>query len=258
MTTNGARTVFHGVLRLVLFHLAAILALSVGSLWMHDGSRATTSELKEAISDHYDLLSPYYKQVWGVHLHHGIWRTGKETDAEATQNLVNELDGRCGLRDGMKVLDVGCGYGGASVYHAYNRSCHVTGITVSQTQVEMSQQSAKEVGVAERTRFVKMDAEKMAFPGEDGTFDMVWTTEVLNHLHDRGSFFLHSERLLKPGGTICLMDWFKQPGLSDEEEKKRIRPIEYGMLNPSLGTMPQYEKLALDNGFTVIYNEDIS
>lgn len=149
----------------------------------------------------------------------------------------------------MKILDVGCGYGGAALYHARNMSCRVTGITVSQTQVEMCHALAKEHGVSNKTRFVVMDAEEISFPGEDGTFDIVWTTEVLSHLHDRPAFFQHVNRLLKPGGKLFLQDWFKKEGLTEQEEAKWVKPIEYGMLLPGLATQ---------NGLQAVYQEDVS
>jgi tocopherol O-methyltransferase len=245
----------------LLSHVAVLVALlGVGLTYLIVSTPPPRSDagLKRAIADHYDILSPYYKKIWGVHLHHGLWRTGQETDHEATQNLVDELDKLGQVAKGSKILDVGCGYAGAAVYHASNMSCHVTGITVSKTQVEMAQQYAAERGVTDNTRFLVMDAEQIDFPGEDGTFDVVYTTEVLSHLVDKTKFFNHAARVLKPGGTLCLMDWFKAPDLTPQQEIEWVKPIEYGMLLPNLQTMDDYEAMATAVGFQQVYSEDIS
>jgi sarcosine/dimethylglycine N-methyltransferase len=238
--------------------LVVFFAVGIGLLASHSRSRGTPEELKQAIEDHYDLLSPYYKAIWGPYIHHGVWRSDDANDEEATQSLVDELDVRCGLQDGYKILDVGCGYGGAAVYHAKNRSCSVTGITTSQKQVNMAIAFADEAGVADRTSFLKMDAEQISFPEEDGSYDVVWTTEVICHLGDKAAFFEHASRVLKPGGTICLLDHFKQKGLTPEEEAKWIKPIEIGMLHAGLESMETYVTLAKENNFAVVYSEDIT
>lgn len=239
--------------------VAAIVAICAVGIVMMTGAPPRSNEgLKRAIADHYDILSPAYKQIWGVHLHHGLWRTGDETDLEATQKLVDELDELGGVTQGMKILDVGCGYGGAAVYHADNMTAQVTGITVSKTQAGMAADYAASRGVSDRTRFKVMDGEQISFPGEDGTFDVVWTTEVLSHLVDKQKFFHHASRVLKPGGTLCLMDWFKAAGLTEQQEKEWVEPIEYGMLLPELNTMDDYGKFAAAAGFEQIHTEDIS
>ena len=42
----------------------------------------------EDVADHYDELDPFYREIWGEHVHHGLWESGKETIEEAVVNLV--------------------------------------------------------------------------------------------------------------------------------------------------------------------------
>jgi hypothetical protein len=44
--------------------------------------------LKDRIIQHYDELSPYYRDLWGVHIHHGYWKTGRETKEEASGGVA--------------------------------------------------------------------------------------------------------------------------------------------------------------------------
>src|SRR5437868_11418618 len=92
------------------------------------------SNLTEAIQEHYDLASPYYEKLWGKHLHHGYYKTGRESKEEAADNLIKYLVGLVGIREGARVLDVGCGIGGTSVWLTEKLGCKVTGITISPIQ----------------------------------------------------------------------------------------------------------------------------
>ena len=74
----------------------------------------TTKQVKE----HYDLASPMYKKLWGNHIHHGYYITGKESKEAATENLIRILVKRSQLKRNSKVLDVGSGIGGTSIWLA--------------------------------------------------------------------------------------------------------------------------------------------
>ena len=157
--------------------------------------------LKVRIKAHYDGCSKHYQELWGKHIHHGLWREGKEDmSKEAAQEvLVDEMYARARLPKNAKVLDVGCGVGGTSCkLAALGHS--VTGVSLSTTQVAMAKENAAKEGVS--PRFLEMDGEKLSFPGEDGTFDAVWISEALSHFPRKDAFFAHAMRLLKPGGKV--------------------------------------------------------
>merc|ERR1719353_1115835 len=118
----------------------------------------------------------------------------------------------------------------------------MTGITVSKKQTQMASDYAKSRGQSNKTNFIVMNGEEMTF--ENAAFDHIYTTEVISHMGDKAAFFKGAYRVLKPGGTMRLMDWFKQSGLSEEEEREMVYPIEMGMLLPGLDTMDVYVKLA--------------
>ncbi len=52
----------------------------------------------QKIQEHHDLASPYYEKLWGQHIHHGYWITGKENKEEASQNLIEVLINKSGLK----------------------------------------------------------------------------------------------------------------------------------------------------------------
>lgn len=204
------------------------------------------------IQAHYDLASPYYKELWGSHIHHGYWLTGKEGKEEAAQNLIALLIQKSGLKRGAKVLDVGCGIGGTSIYLAKELDCDVTGITISPVQVGMAREAAQ--GMKNPPRFQVDDANAISVTG---TFDIVWAVEMISHLRDRDNLFRRAGELLKPGGKMCVTDWCKDEGLSAANERKYIDPIEEGML-VSLPTFSEYLQHIANHGFRLLYYEDIS
>lgn len=204
------------------------------------------------IKEHYDIASPLYKELWGHHIHHGYWITGKESKEEAAQNLVDLLIQKAELKRGAKVLDVGCGVGGTSIFLAKEWGCDVTGITISPVQVEMATAAARDL--PNPPRFLVDDANDISV---DGPFDVIWSVEMISHLHNRDNLFKRASELLKPGGRMCITDWWKAEGLSEAEERKYITPIEKPML-VSLPTLAEYQQHAAAYGFQTVYYEDIS
>ena len=81
----------------------------------------------ETTRKHYDLVSAYYRKLWGPHIHHGFWKDGHETPAKAQVLLIEELIARAGIGVGLRIRDVGCGIGGSSIYPARNLGAEVTG-----------------------------------------------------------------------------------------------------------------------------------
>ena len=93
---------------------------------------------KNKIVEHYDILSPYYRSLWGEHLHHGYWIRGDESKEKAQLQLIEHLAQLADIKRGADILDIGCGFGASSLYLAKHYNATVTGITISPVQVEMA------------------------------------------------------------------------------------------------------------------------
>ena len=92
----------------------------------------------DAVRRHYDLTSFAYPVFWGEHLHHGLFLTGSESPRQAQIQLLEFCSTLLKIRQGSKVLDVGCGYGGSAIYLASNFRCNVDGLTLSPKQVRIA------------------------------------------------------------------------------------------------------------------------
>ncbi len=204
---------------------------------------------KEKVRDHYDRMSPYYHSLWGEHIHHGYWIRGDESKETAQVQLIEHLAQAAQIPPGARILDVGCGFGASSIYLARKYCAQATGITISQVQVEMANKAAAAAGV--NARFLFMDAEAMTF---ERPFDVVWSVESISHYQDIPKFFASAAKLLKPGGTLAITDWFKKKGLTPREHKKFLHSIENGMM-VELQTMEDYAAHMAAAGLEVTRNE---
>ena len=162
---------------------------------------------------------------------------------------MEHLAQTAGLAKGVRVLDVGCGFGGSSIYLARHYQAEVTGITISSVQVDLANKAAARAHV--NAQFLLMDAETMSF---DKPFDVVWSIESISHYQDQRGFFSQAAACLKPGGTLALIDWFKKNDLSPREHAQFIDPIENGML-VELHTLAEYEGLIRTAGFQLSNTE---
>ena len=207
---------------------------------------------KPKIIEHYDFASPYYRALWGEHLHHGYWETGAETKEEAQLALTAHLAEAVQAPKGAVILDVGCGFGGSSIYLATKYQATVTGITISPVQAAMAQEAAYNANAT--ARFLVMDADDITLPDK---FDVVWSIEAISHFTNKSRFFIRAAEMLKPGGTLALIDWFKQEHLPATQRQAYITPIERGML-VELKTIADYAEMIRAGGFEVTHTSDLS
>jgi tocopherol O-methyltransferase len=208
---------------------------------------------KDRIVRHYDELTPLYRDIWGVHIHHGYWKTGSETKEEAQEQLIKELITRAEIKNGCHVLDVGCGIGGSAIFLSEALGAHVTGITISSVQVELGNALARQRGAD--VQLIQMDAEALDM---EGRFDVVWSVEAISHLTNRGDCLRSIAHLLEPGGRFVIADWFKSPAATVEEERQYLEPIERAMLVPRLERPSAYADHLRQAGLTVTQVEDLS
>jgi tocopherol O-methyltransferase len=204
---------------------------------------------KHRIIEHYDIVSPYYRNLWGEHLHHGYWIRGDESKEKAQLQLIEHLAQLASLKPGSDILDIGCGFGATSLYLAKHFNAAVTGITISSVQLEMAIQAAATQHLD--VKFLLMDAEAMNFQKQ---FDVLWSVESISHYQNLQEFFASAAKLLKPGGCFAITDWFKKENLTRAETRKFIEPIDKGMM-VELKVMNDYEHFLTSNGLQIMHRE---
>ncbi|MEV4902786.1 class I SAM-dependent methyltransferase [Citricoccus sp. NPDC055426] len=158
-----------------------------------------------AVADHYDELDPVYRLVWGEHVHHGFWATGRETSAEAVEALVDTVGNRLLLRPGEACVDIGCGYGSTARRLAATRGVRVTGVTLSAAQADYAAaHPAPGVDIRRGDWLADGIADEMANGMADGSADAAWAIESSEHMVDKPGFFAQAHRVLSPGGRFVV------------------------------------------------------
>jgi len=217
-------------------------------------SAPTTAPTLDDIRDHYDSLSPLYRTFWGEHIHHGYWRAD-ESPAQAQENLIRELAARAGVKARDRVLDIGCGLGGSSLFLAREYGAIVKGISISPEQVAAARVEAHRRQLDPLATFEVQDAHHL--DEEPGLYDVIWVIECSEHLFNKPEFIAHCASHLAPGGRLAICAWLAGEDLTAAQEQL-VEAVRVGMLCPSFGTFTDYSGWMRTSGLTVECSEDIT
>jgi tocopherol O-methyltransferase len=206
-----------------------------------------------AVAAHYNDLDIFYREIWGEHVHHGYWATGRETPARAVEALIELCADRLALAAGQQVCDIGCGYGGSAQFLAQHHAVHVTGLTLSAAQAA---QARLRVPAAGSLTILQTDWLANGLP--DQTFDRAYAIESSEHMTDKQRFFDEAFRTLKPGGRLAVCAWLATEHPKPWEEKHLLEPICREGRLPGMGTETEYRAFGLSAGFKITGVDDIS
>jgi cyclopropane-fatty-acyl-phospholipid synthase len=176
------------------------------------GRRHTRRRDATAISHHYDVSNAFYRLVLGPSLtyscalYEGADATLEEAQA-AKHDLVCE---KLGLQGGMRLLDVGCGWGSLLLHAAERHGIRGLGVTISARQAELARQRVVEAGLAERIEIRLADYRDV----NDGPFDAISSIGMFEHvgLARLGEYFTRLRGLLRPQGRVLNHGIARPPG----------------------------------------------
>ncbi|MEN8247594.1 MAG: methyltransferase domain-containing protein [Bacteroidota bacterium] len=167
--------------------------------------------MHQDVPAYYNQTQNHYKRWWqldkSMALHYGLWYKDTTNFTEALENTNKHLASLANIVADQKVLDAGCGVGGSAIYLAKNHGAHVTGITLSDLQVETAKTNAIKHNVGDKTEFTICDYANTHF--KDNQFDLIWACESSSSAPDKVAFARECYRLLKPGGKLVLSDFFR-------------------------------------------------
>jgi len=205
--------------------------------------RKSVADVK-AIAAHYDDLDPFYRAVWGIHVHHGYWITGSETSDEAVLNLTRLVGKHARIRNGARVCDIGCGYGASARIFNQQYGAKVTGITISKKQYECAATMSE--GIMDLD-FLLCDALHNGLP--TASFDSVVAIESTDHMPDKLRFFVEANRLLDREGLFVVVTWLAPERLSIWQTKYLLEPICFEGRLPNLPSASEYLTMLEEAGF---------
>jgi tocopherol O-methyltransferase len=205
-----------------------------------------------AVASHYDELDHFYRDVWGDHVHHGLWLRGNESREEAVLELVDLVANEAQIGPGARVCDIGCGYGATASLLA-KRGARVTGITVSPAQYGIAAHRARGQG---NPTFVLGDWQRNELPSE--AFTAAIAIESSEHMADKAGFFAQAHRVLRPGGRLVICAWLAAEQPTRRGERWLLEPICREGRMPHLGSASEYEALGERAGFELRKFDDVT
>lgn len=172
------------------------------------------------VARHYDELDRFYLDVWGEHVHHGLWLSGRERPEDAVRQLVDLVALSAPIAPGDTVCDIGAGYGATARQLASEFGAQVTALTISARQHEYALSHASG---RENPAFLHGDFLQNDFPS--GQFDVACAIECASHMSDPKRFAEEVERILKPGGRFVMCAWAAAERASDLQIRYLLEPI---------------------------------
>jgi cyclopropane-fatty-acyl-phospholipid synthase len=224
--------------------LFSINRLSLGSYPLQKALRTVSRRLRrfqqanpvgkaqKNVAHHYDLGNDFYRLFLDVGMNYSCayFRNDNETLEQAQQNKLRLIAAKLNLTPGLRILDIGSGWGDLALYLAVLEKVDVTGVTLSREQQALSSEKARRLGLSERVRFHLLDYREVA-----ERFDRIVSVGMFEHVgvHRYAEFFGKINALLSDDGLMLLhaIGHMSPPGTASPWLRKYIFP---GAYSPAL------------------------
>ncbi|KAL9125191.1 MAG: hypothetical protein Q9217_005562 [Psora testacea] len=180
--------------------------------WDNKSAGTETVDIREArkaeyatlTRHYYNLATDLYEYGWGACFHFCRFAYG-EGFYQAIARHEHYLAHMMQIREGMRVLDVGCGVGGPTREIAKFTGAKIVGLNNNDYQIERATQYAAKEGLSQQLSFTKGDFMQMSFPAN--SFDAVYAIEATVHAPSLEGVYSQIYRVLKPGGVFGVYEW---------------------------------------------------
>ncbi|CAL9454619.1 putative fatty acid methyltransferase [Streptomyces sp. enrichment culture] len=165
------------------------------------GPRHSRGRDRKAVSHHYDVGNDFYAHVLGPSMVYSCayWSPGATLE-QAQHDKLDLVCRKLGLEPGMRVLDVGCGWGALALHAARSYGVRVTGVTLSAEQAGHARKRVAEEGLADRVEIRVQDYRDVG----DGPYDAISSIGMAEHVGAAryGEYARALHTLLRPGGRL--------------------------------------------------------
>ncbi|HKX91914.1 MAG TPA: cyclopropane-fatty-acyl-phospholipid synthase family protein [Sphingomicrobium sp.] len=188
------------------------------------------------VAHHYDLKDELYELFLDADKQYSCaYFTDPANSLEQAQaDKKAHIAAKLALRPGMRVLDIGCGWGGMALYLHRVAEVDVLGVTLSEHQLKIARERAAAAGVSDRVKFELIDYRKL-----DESFDRIVSVGMFEHVGAQhyNEFFAKCRELLKPDGVMLLHTIGKLGEVSKAPDPFTDKYIFPGYHLPSLSQM---------------------
>ncbi|WP_327662998.1 MULTISPECIES: cyclopropane-fatty-acyl-phospholipid synthase family protein [unclassified Streptomyces] len=168
-----------------------------GRLHLH-----TKGSDKQAISHHYDVGNDFYELVLGPSMVYSCayWESPEAGLESAQRDKLELISRKLALKPGMRLLDVGCGWGSMAIHAAREHGVGVVGVTLSQEQAAYARKRVADEGLTDRVEIRVQDYRDV----RDGPYDAISSIGMAEHVGAEQYLEYASDlyALLKPGGRL--------------------------------------------------------
>lgn len=144
------------------------------------GERHTRRRDRAAVTHHYDVGNGFYRLVLGPSMTYSCayWSTPGSSLADAQAAKHELVSRKLGLRPGLRLLDVGCGWGSMAIHAAARHGVRAVGVTISAAQAELARKRVAEAGVGDLVEIRLQDYRDVS----DGPYDAISSIGMAEHV----------------------------------------------------------------------------
>ncbi|MDQ7810119.1 cyclopropane-fatty-acyl-phospholipid synthase family protein [Amycolatopsis sp. A133] len=159
---------------------------------------------RSAIAHHYDLGNAFYQLLLDESMAYSCayFTSGSSSLEQAQHDKLELICRKLGLRPGMRLLDIGCGWGSLLVHAAKHHGVEAVGITLSAEQLQHVRGRLAQHDLADRVEVRRQDYRELP----DAPFDAVASIEMGEHVGELNypAYAATLHRMVKPGGRVLL------------------------------------------------------
>ena len=187
---------------------ASYISKKIFQLWRYLSNFNLPGNSRKNVEHHYDIGGIKGEKLYDIFLDRthrlyscAYWKKDTKTLEEAQQNKIDHIVKKLDIKQGNKILEVGCGWGGMAFEIAKQKGCEVTGISLSKNQIAYCKNKAKEMKLDNQVNFELADYREIK-----GKYDRIYSVGMFEHVGKKfyKTFFESMNSLLKDDGIFLL------------------------------------------------------
>ena len=187
---------------------ASYISKRIFQLWRYLSNFNLPGKSRKNVEHHYDIGGEKGEKLYDIFLDRdhrlyscAYWKNDTKTLEEAQKNKIDHIVKKLDIKQGQKILEVGCGWGGMAFEIAKQKGCEVLGISLSKNQIYYCKKKPKELGLDNQVNFELADYREV-----QGQYDRIYSVGMFEHVGKKfyKAFFESMNKLLKDDGIFLL------------------------------------------------------